>query len=147
MQYVGFVNKEADEISKKATNYKLKDGKPNVLYAAFFKSLLDGMCSNEDVSDSLGYITEQDAFYIPVMMSKEGEAGDGTQEVTEATMSLSERKKALDAFVADSWVAPHPREDSVYCFGPRTVLELGSMLLKRDLPPNIKRSLMSAMGL
>ena len=49
MQYVGFVNKEADEISKKATNYKLKDGKPNVLYAAFFKSLLDGMCSNEDV--------------------------------------------------------------------------------------------------
>ena len=57
MQYVGFVNKEADEISKKATNYKLKDGKPNVLYAAFFKSLLDGMCSNEDVSDSLGYIT------------------------------------------------------------------------------------------
>ena len=141
------MNKESDEISKKATQYKLKDGKPNILYAAFFKSLLDGMSSNEDVSDSLGHITEQDAFYIPIFMAKDGQAGENTQEVAEAVMNLTERKKALDAFVADGWMGKHPQEDSCYCFGPRTVLELGSMLLKRDLPPNIKRSLMSSMGL
>lgn len=147
MQYIGFVNKEADEMSKRATQYRLKDGKPNILYAAFFKSLLDGMCSNQDVSGALGFITEQDAFYIPVVMPKEGEAGESSEEVAEVVMSLSDRKKALDAFVSDGWVSKHSQEESGYCFGPRTVLELGPMLLKRDLPINIKSSLMSAMGL
>lgn len=144
VQYIGFVNKKVDDMSKKATQYRLKDGKPNVLYAAYFKSLLDGLSMNEDVSDTLGYITEQDAFYVPVMMATEGDAGEDTQE---AQMSLAERKKALDAFVADGWLSQHPQEDSCYCYGPRTVLELGSVLLKKDLPQNIRQSLMSAMGL
>lgn len=40
VRYLGFVNKEADEASKKASRYKLKDGKVDVNYAAFFKALV-----------------------------------------------------------------------------------------------------------
>jgi hypothetical protein len=38
--YIGFVNKEADESSKKATGYRTKDGKPDVYYAAFFRAVV-----------------------------------------------------------------------------------------------------------
>lgn len=136
-------------MSKKATGYRMKDGKPNILYAAFFKSLLDSICSNEDAEEALAYITEEDSYYIPVVMAKEGASGEigSSQEAEEVTMSLSDRKQALDAFLADGWISKHPRKAGCYCFGPRTILELGPVLLKRKLPPNVSSSLMAAMGL
>lgn len=38
--YIGFVNKEADEMSKKASAYTRNDGKIDACYAAFFRALV-----------------------------------------------------------------------------------------------------------
>lgn len=40
MEYIGFVNREADEDSKKASKYRGKDGKPDVRHTAFFRALV-----------------------------------------------------------------------------------------------------------
>ena len=39
-EYVGFVNREADEESKRSGRYRGKDGKPDVRHTAFFRALV-----------------------------------------------------------------------------------------------------------
>ena len=41
-EYIGFVNREADEDSKHSTKYRGRDGKPDVRHTAFFRALVRG---------------------------------------------------------------------------------------------------------
>jgi hypothetical protein len=40
LEYVGFVNREADEDSKRAGKYRGRDGKPDVRLTAFYRALV-----------------------------------------------------------------------------------------------------------
>ena len=70
--YVGFVNKEADSCSAKATGYR-KDGKPNGAYTSFFGALLEAMAMSETAT-----LSDQDAYYVPIRVAGgEGEVRRG----------------------------------------------------------------------
>ena len=136
--YVGFVNKEADVCSAKATGYR-KDGKPNGAYTSFFGALLDAMATSDTAT-----VSDRDAYYLPIRLA----GGDGASEATGGTeggqgpsrsqgqqegtleMSLTERQQALDAFSADGWLSREGGE--AFGFGPRTLLELSQVVLSMD---------------
>ena len=145
--YVGYVNKEADACSTKATSYR-KDGKPNGAYTAFFGALLEAiaLCDAGTGSAAGGVpsVSDQDAYYMPIRVA--GGQGDGnggnervsnqdnqqTQGGQDGTlkMSLTERQKAMDAFLADGWLSRE--SDDAIGFGPRTLLELPQVVLAMD---------------
>ncbi len=139
--YVGFVNKEADACSAKATGYR-KDGKPNGAYTSFFGALLEAMATSDT-----GTVSDQDAYYLPIRVAGGGGASQGdvvTQEGGESggsrsqgreergtlEMSLTERQRALDAFLADGWLAREGGD--AFGFGPRTLLELSQVVLSME---------------
>ncbi len=135
--YVGFVNKEADSCSAKATGYR-KDGKPNGAYTSFFGALLEAMAMSETAT-----LSDQDAYYVPIRVAggeggsqarratqEEGAAGSSRgqgQEEETLEVSLTERQRALDAFVADGWLSREGGE--AFGFGPRTLLELSQVIV------------------
>ena len=130
--YIGFVNKEADEASKGATAYKMKDGKPNAMVTLYFRTLLDKIADCQEPIDGIGFISSQDAYYIPISIRSsevgEGEGSSASQQAGHLTMS--DRQMALDNFVRDGWLSMHPSNETLYTFGPRAVLELGPWVLK-----------------
>ena len=38
--YIGFINTESDDLSKGATRFRTKEGKPDIRYAAYFRALV-----------------------------------------------------------------------------------------------------------
>ena len=148
--YIGFVNKEADEASKSATAYKTKDGKPNAIVTSYFRTLLDKIADCQEPVDDVGFISSQDAYYIPISVRSsevdEGEGGSASQQA--GHLNMSDRQKALDQFVKDGWLSMHPSDETLYTFGPRAVLELGPWLLKEfQMAEESERVMRRALGL
>lgn len=147
--YLGFVNKEADESSKKASKYRTKDGKPDVRYAAFFRALLEKIASHPgDLSTGLGSVSLSDALNCKLtipegLVSSQSAAQSQPQSQIQlqkdlATFRASDRQTALNQFVTDGWLAFDPSPDEGnrgYCLGPRSFLELPRVLEDMDLQP------------
>lgn len=149
--YVGFVNREADEMSKKSTGYRTKDGKPDVKMAAYFKSLVEKISICEDPVDGIGYITSQDAYYAPIYVPDEENQGEGSQQQLKEVQgfSITDREKSLDAFKRDGWLSEHPKEEGLLCLGPRAILELGPWILNAhgsEMAAESKLTLSRAIG-
>lgn len=144
--YVGFINKEADAYSSKATGYRSRDGKPNVAYTAYFRSLLEAIAVCDAVAGGIPKVSDQDAYYLPIQVAGghgTDDAGRGSQlegpstqqagtseEGNTLNMSLGDRQKALDAFVEDGWLS-REGTDAVG-LGPRTLLELSHVVLRTE---------------
>jgi len=59
---------------------------------------------------------------------------------------LSDKDRALRYFVEHGWLAITPNQQNSYSLGPRSFLELGTMLTEMDLEPGPKAALEAAIG-
>jgi hypothetical protein len=152
--YVGFVNTEADDSSKKASRYCTKDGKPDARYAAFFRALLDKIAAHPgDVNTGLGSVSLCDALNckltIPDASSQGQSQGQSQVQLQKdlATFRASDRQAALNQFVTDGWLSFDPSRESEgqgYCLGPRSFLELPRVLEDMEMQPLAKQAFEAA---
>lgn len=143
--YIGFVNTEADQESKRATAYRTRDGKPDIRYAAFFRALLERIAEDAgSPTTGLGSVSNSEAWTIPIAF---GGGEEGLSASTgQPTFHLTDREVALDLFVKDGWLASSSDDANAYCLGPRSFLELGPMLANVELQPLAKAALQKAIG-
>lgn len=133
--YLGFVNREGDEPSKRATKYRgAKDGKPDTRITAYFRALLDQMVASSAADQGLGYLTSQQALYIQISpdaatQAEEEEAAAVRQQADEVRkLSMKERETVLAQLATDGWLAHMPSRAGCYTLGPRSFLELAQAL-------------------
>ncbi|KAH7617156.1 hypothetical protein Ndes2526B_g07748 [Nannochloris sp. 'desiccata'] len=164
--YLGFVNVVSDESSKRATPFKSKDNRPDVRYTAYFRALLEkiaghpGQLDGPLSSNGLGFISTKDALNLnftlaaaPEPDANDGEAGPSTQRQQQVLAGAaaqpfrpSDKDRALKYFVEQGWLAKTPNQETCYSLGPRSFLELGTMLAEMDLEPGPKAALEAAIG-
>lgn len=144
--YLGFVNKEADEASKRSVKYRgAKDGKPDTRITAYFRALLERIATSATAEAGLGYLSSRQALNLslraelPVTQAGAEEDADLAamrQQAEEVSkLGLKERETALAQLSADGWLAHMPGKPGCYTLGPRSFLELGRYILALDLPP------------
>lgn len=148
--YLGFVNKEADEASKRSVRYRgAKDGKPDTRVTAFFRALLERMATSATAEGGLGYLASREALNLRVDApagraggEEDPEAAALRQQAEEiGKLSLRERETALAQLSADGWLAHMRGKPGCYTLGPRSFLELGRYILALDLPPETAQAL------
>jgi hypothetical protein len=160
--YIGFVNLEPDEPSKRATKHRTKDGRPDLRYPAYFKALVDHIASHPGSPSSMGWVSITDALNVSLAAPQPtqpaaaaGPSSPATQQPHLAAgasgalpaMRLEQREEALACFVADGWLSYTPDQLNCYSLGPRALLELGPSLLENeDLGDGPKRVLEKALG-
>jgi len=152
--YLGFVNTEADDSSKKASKYCTKDGKPDARYAAFFRALLEKIATHPgDVDTGLGSVSLSDALNCKLTIPDASSQSQGQSQVQLqkdlATFRASDRQAALNQFVTDGWLSFDPSRGSVegsrgYCLGPRSFLELPRVLEDMEMQPLAKQAFEAA---
>eukprot|EP00887_Chlorella_sp_A99_P004953 scaffold4.g4953.t1 len=158
--YLGFVNREADEESRRALKYRAggRDGRPDLRLTAFFRMLLERIATADNGGESgLGYIRSSEAMNAaltqatqapPATPATQGEAGAGGMQAPAAplgAMSMRDRQEALEALAADGWLGHKAGVDGAYCLGPRSFLELAPYMLQLDDLPDATRQLLEGM--
>ena len=102
------------------------------------------LCEEPDMG-GIGYITSQDAYYVPLTLPDASQ--DGSQQAQDtSSFKMGDRQKAIQDFVEDGWLSMHPLVDNVYCLGPRAILELGTTVLDMPMNEAAKARLRRAMG-
>ncbi|GAB4814507.1 hypothetical protein N2152v2_001553 [Parachlorella kessleri] len=147
-EYIGFVNREADEESKRSGRYRGKDGKPDVRHTAFFRALLESIATEDTGREGgLGFITSTAALNLNLPAEPATQTADGALQASQASalreLSKREREAALGQFAADGWLAAVPDRPGCYTLGVRSLLELGEYILSLDLPDS-RRDLLTA---
>lgn len=107
----------------------------------------------EDAPEGLNKLTEREALMLaaPVTVPAADSGGaDGAGPSTAAgagtlpPLRNVDKEEALDVFVTDGWLGRHP--DQGYCLGPRSLLELGPMILEMDVPDATRQAVNKALG-
>lgn len=109
---------------------------------------------NESTAEAfIASISTKDALNIRItapLLAGADEDDEASQNAAPSIpeLRLGERQSALEYFVSDGWLH-QPMEDSSYCLGPRSYLELGSALLEEidDLPAETKETIEKALGI
>ncbi|KAL4858862.1 hypothetical protein ACK3TF_001247 [Chlorella vulgaris] len=133
--YLGYVNREADEVSKRSVKYRVaKDGKPDTRVTAYFRALLDQVVAAATAEQGLGFLTSQQALYVRVGTGASTQAGEeaaaATQQQAEEVgkLSLRDREAVLAQLTTDGWLAHVSDRAGCYTLGPRSFLELSQAL-------------------
>ncbi|KAI7839617.1 hypothetical protein COHA_006617 [Chlorella ohadii] len=147
--YLGFVNREADEPSKRSVKYRgAKDGKPDTRITAYFKALLETIATSASAEQGLGYVNTRDALNISLAAAAAATQGEDEEAVALRQqaeeirkLGMKERETALGQLTMDGWLAHMPGKAGCYTLGPRSFLELGQYICGLDLPPATAQAL------
>ncbi|PRW44587.1 non-structural maintenance of chromosomes element 1-like protein [Chlorella sorokiniana] len=147
--YLGFVNREADEPSKRSVKYRgAKDGKPDTRITAYFKALLEQIATSGTAEQGLGYVSTRDALNISLAAAAAATQGEDEEAVALRQqaeeirkLGMKEREAVLGELTMDGWLAHMPGKAGCYTLGPRTFLELGQYICGLDLPPAAEQAL------
>jgi Nse1 non-SMC component of SMC5-6 complex len=113
---------------------------------------LEKIASHPGQADGLGFISTKEALNLNFTLTAgpepgnadddDGEAGTSTQHrrqqqelagTAAQPFRPSDKERALKYFVEQGWLAKTPNQDTCYSLGPRSFLELGTMLAEMDL--------------
>lgn len=120
LRYIGFINKEGDEVSKVATSFTHAQRE-------FFKHGLELIAT----SGSEHGISEVELLN---MNTQSTQPASGSEPAAKLTLTKQDRARCLRSLVADGWLANPAARNNYYCVGARSFLELSHYLLSLELP-------------
>jgi len=129
-RYVGFVNKENDEIAKNnGTGFSSQQ-------VQYLRCLIEAIAVDPDADKGVGSISSMEAMHV----DQEHNATQATQGGGMKPMSLTSKEEAIKLFIKDGWLSNATDHPGYYSLGVRTFLELPGMLLELDLPAETREN-------
>uniref|UniRef100_A0A1D2ABU7 Non-structural maintenance of chromosomes element 1 homolog n=1 Tax=Auxenochlorella protothecoides TaxID=3075 RepID=A0A1D2ABU7_AUXPR len=138
--YLGYVNRLADEQSKKAHPYSDKDGRPSLSHTSYFKHLIQQIAAASNHAEGPGYLTTGEALNMPLGGFGATQASQGG--TVPQRLAVGEREASLQRFLEDGWLAEFPQVPGSFTLGVRTLLELPGWILEAEELPETTRQVL-----